>query len=188
MSNTRPESAKLLPSSSDEDNLQFQVDDVDAGDTVIDLANPVSMLLSKNVPSPRPNESKDLPNTSKSPKVTPNHSSPLRLSTDQSEFPCTSIPKLDEGTPNLFIHSIDLQRIFQAFDIECEQEGDSIVLHCSLPVYRPSFRVHLPLAIKVIPEGELSYTVQYHVKMVNLFISPFLRYPKVSKVDYLHQR
>lgn len=103
MGNTRPESTKLLPSSSDDENLQFHVDEVDTGDTAIDLANPVSMLLSKGAPSPRPNESKDVPNN-RTPKVTPNHASPLRLPTEQSDSPCTGIPKLDEGTLT-FVHN-----------------------------------------------------------------------------------
>ena len=61
---------------------------------------------------------------------------------------------------------LDLQSIFQAFDIECEQEGDTVVLHCSLPIYRPACRVNLPLTINVIPEGQSSYSVRYSVNQV----------------------
>lgn len=101
MSTPHPEASKLLPSSSDEESLQFHVDDVEAGDDEIDLSNTINMLHSKGMSSPRLNESNDTSNISKESKVTPKNASPLRLSVDQFDFPCTGIPRLDKGNPTL---------------------------------------------------------------------------------------
>lgn len=97
MSIPHPEASKLLPSSSDEEGLQFHVDDVEAGDDGIDLSNTVNILHSKGMSSPRSNESNDALPANKESKVAPKNASPLRLSVDQFDFPCTGIPGLDEG-------------------------------------------------------------------------------------------
>ena len=98
MNTSQHESAKLLPSSSDEESLQFPVDDVEGEDVGISLSNTVSMLLSKGMSSSPSNGSRDASSVAnKTSKGTPNKASPLRLSTDASDFPCTGIPKLDKG-------------------------------------------------------------------------------------------
>jgi hypothetical protein len=96
MNTPHHEATKLLPSSSDEESLQFPVDDVDGGDVGMDLSNAVNMI--QGISSPQPNESKDVSSvSSNTPKGTPKKASPLRISTDLSDFPCTDIPSLDEG-------------------------------------------------------------------------------------------